>query len=236
MLNRNIRRKLYEYVVEALGMRIVKGTYTPDETLPNEDALCREFDVSRGVLREATKVLTEKGLIRSRPKVGTQVQPRTAWNLFDADVLVWTLEAGDKIEFLQHVTEVRRVIESEAARLAAERAEKEEIASLKEAYRELENYLKTDEGYDYELYLDMDIRFHTLILEASRNELLAQIGHTMRQAVQTARRADIRTIDVQRDSLRYHLDMVDAIAGHDPDRASAASGDMFDQVWRHIPR
>lgn len=236
MRHQNIRRKLYQYVVEALGVRIVKGAYRPGETLPNEDALCNEFDVSRGVLREATKVLTEKGLIRSRPKTGTRVQPRSAWNLFDADVLVWTLRAGDKIAFLQSVTEVRRIIESEAARMAAMRAGELEVAALQRAYSELADSLADEDAFDYETYLELDMRFHSGVLEASHNELLAQIGRTMRQAVQTARQADSRSIAILRESLPHHLAMVEAISRRDPDGALAAARGMFDQVWRHIPR
>jgi DNA-binding FadR family transcriptional regulator len=236
MRHQNIRRKLYQYVVEVVGVRIVKGDYRPGETLPNEEALCSEFDVSRGVLREATKVLTEKGLIRSRPKTGTRVQPRSAWNLFDADLLVWTLRAGNKIAFLQSVTEVRRIIESEAARLAATRAGELEVAALQRACSELADFLADEGAFDYETYLELDMQFHSGVLEASHNELLAQIGRTMRRAVQTARQADSRSIAILRESLPHHLAMVEAIARRDPERAHAAARDMFDQVWRHIPR
>ena len=86
MLNRNMHRKLYEYVEEMIGLRIIKGEYRPRDTLPNEDALCTEFGVSRGVIREAVKVLHKKGLVLPRPKIGTQIQPTSQWNLFDADV------------------------------------------------------------------------------------------------------------------------------------------------------
>ena len=71
MLSKNVRRKLYEYVVDELGLRIIRGDYLPGNTLPNEDSLCKELHVSRGVLREAMKVLIRKGLLESRPKTGT---------------------------------------------------------------------------------------------------------------------------------------------------------------------
>ena len=99
MINKNKRYKLYEFVVEDLGLKIIKGDYKPGDTLPNEEILSQEFDVSRGVLREATKVLVKKGLIRLKPKIGTQIQPKRQWNLFDPDVLVWKFEAGDKMKF-----------------------------------------------------------------------------------------------------------------------------------------
>jgi DNA-binding FadR family transcriptional regulator len=235
MLKNPLPRKLYEYVVEEIGLRIIKGEYKPGETLPNEDALCKQYDVSRGALREATKLLTQKGLIRTRPKTGTRVQPHQKWNLFDADVLLWKLETGDKLDFLKEVTEVRRIIESQATKFAAKRASDDEIALIRKCYHKMEQALKIETEYDYESYLPLDMAFHTAILDACHNELLAQIGHTMRQAVVTARKADIQDYDIQRESLIHHLQMIDAISKGDAETAFQASENMFDQVWQHIP-
>jgi len=236
MLNKPVHRKLYEYVVEEIGFRIMNGDIQPGQTLPNEDALCGQFGVSRGVLREATKVLSQKGLIRVRPKTGTLVQKRRDWNLFDADVLIWKLKAGDRLAFLQNVTEVRRIIESEAARYAAERAQRDEIETIRRRYEKLNETLADEVNYDYETYLEADMAFHSAILDACHNELLAQIGHTMRQAVQTAREADIRDLRVLRNSLPFHLEMLHAIEHQDANGAYAAARAMFDQVWRSIPK
>lgn len=235
MLAIKAHRKLYEYVVEEVGRRIVEGRYRVGEILPNEDLLCKEFEVSRGVLREAAKVLTQKGLINVKPKIGTQVQHRRDWNLFDADVLLWKLGAGDKAEFFRDVTEVRRIIESEAARITARRADTEEVSAIQTYYREMADTIADEVVYDYEEYLRLDMKFHTAIMEASHNELLAQIGHTMRLAVQTARRMDVRDIQVQRESLPHHAAIVDAIAGRAPDAAYLAAQKLFDQVQRHFP-
>ncbi len=234
MNTRPMHRKLYEYVVEEIGLRIMKGDARPGDTLPNEDALCKQYGVSRGVLREATKVLTQKGLIRTQPKVGTRIQPRENWNLFDADVLLWKLKVGNKLDFLKNVTEVRRIIESEAARYAAQRTDKKEIGNIRACYEQLAGTLEDEVSYDYDTYLESDMAFHAAILSACRNELLAQIGYTMRQAVHTARKADTHDIDTQRESLPFHRSMLEAIATHDTEKAYQASQAMFDQVWEHL--
>jgi len=231
-----MHRKLYEHVEEAIGLRIIKGEYKPNDTLPNEEALCAEFGVSRGVIREAVKVLNKKGLVWPRPKIGTQIQPKTHWNLFDADVLVWKLEAGQHLRFLQKVTEVRRIIESEAAKLSAERATLEEIDDIQKICDRLEGILSDKEKFNFEEYIHVDMAFHTAILEGSHNELLAQIGRTMRDAVQTARQADIHDIGVLLASQPFHAAIIRAIARNDPDKAYTASRAMFDQVWENIPQ
>ena len=235
MLKKPFHRRLYEYVVEEIGVRIIKGEYKPGDTLPNEETLCMQFDVSRGALREATKLLAQKGLIRVRPKTGTVVQPPQEWNLFDAEILLWKLETGDKLDFLKKVTEVRRIVESQAVKFTAKRADDADIKSIRNCYYKMEKALNVESEYDYETYLQLDMAFHIQILNACHNELLAKIGHTMRQAVVAARKADIKDFEIQRDSLVYHLQMIDAISKGDPEAAYQASENMFDQVLQHSP-
>jgi len=235
MPDKNMHRKLYEYIEEAIGLRIIKGEYKPKDTLPNEEALCAEFGVSRGVIREAVKVLNKKGLLCPRPKIGTQIQPRSQWNLFDADILVWKLKAGQQLRFLKEVTEVRTIIESEAAKFSAERATEEEIVEIQNLCHRLKDILNDEVKFNYEGYLQIDMAFHTAILEASQNELLAQIGRTMRHAVQTARQADIHDIATLSASQPFHDAVMKAIVRKDPESAYTASRKMFDQVWKHLP-
>jgi DNA-binding FadR family transcriptional regulator len=229
------RRKLYEFVVDEIGKQIIAGSYAPGQTLPNEDALCRQFQVSRGVLREATKVLINKGLICSRPKIGTQVRDPRDWNLFDEDVLIWKLKTTDRHAFLRHITEVRRIIETEALALAAARASDPEIEDIMTLYQALTASLDDKKTYLYANYLRADMQFHTAILEASHNELLAQIARTMRQAVITGRQLDTQDITILRDSLPHHRAMVDALTARNETRARQAALQMFAQVMRHLP-
>lgn len=236
MPHSHMHRKLYEYVEEEIGLRLIKGDYKPGDTLPNEEELCTEFGVSRGVIREAVKVLNKKGLVLPRPKIGTQIQPENQWNLFDADVLVWKLKAGQQLRFLKKVTEVRTIIESEAAKLSAERATEEEIGKIQTLFNRLDDILKDEVRFNYESYLQIDMAFHIAILDASHNELLAQIGRTMRHAVQTARRADIQDIGTLLTSQPLHAAVMKALTRKNPKDAYIASREMFDQVWANLPK
>lgn len=229
-------RKLYQYTVEEIGLRILKGEYGVGETLPNEDTLSKELDISRGVLREATKVLTQKGLIRTRPKVGTQVTNRSEWNLFDPELLTWRLQIEGRFTFLKQVIEVRRIIESEAARFAAMRADDRAIARIRDRLTEMLDFLSAKTDYDYQTYLIKDMAFHTSVMEAGGNELLSQIASTMRQALHTARQMDNRDPEIHLQSMDFHQAIYNAIRSHDADTAYRISQEMFDHVWRHIPR
>ena len=236
MQTKSYHRKLYQYIVEELGQRIVQNIYPAGQVMPTEDKLCRELGVSRGVLREANKVLAQKGLIQTRPRIGSQVLTRENWNLFDPDVIVWRLQVEDKTAFLKNVTEVRRLIESEAARQAAVRAHANEVDEIRESLSNMQTVLGNNDHYVYEEYLTIDIAFHAAIMKASHNELLSQIGFTMRAAVLKARENDTADIDIQRASLPFHAAITEAIVNKTPEAAFKASQAMFDHVWQTIIR
>jgi DNA-binding FadR family transcriptional regulator len=72
-----------------LGRRIVGGELRPGDVLPREELLAEQMNVSRTALREAMKVLSAKGLVETRTKVGTRVRDPRYWHQLDADVLAW---------------------------------------------------------------------------------------------------------------------------------------------------
>src|SRR6201999_1764326 len=84
-----IQHDLHGRVAYELGTEILRGDFPPGSTLPREAELMERFGVSRTVLREALRTLTSKGMIESRPKVGTRGRIKSAWNLLDADLLDW---------------------------------------------------------------------------------------------------------------------------------------------------
>jgi DNA-binding FadR family transcriptional regulator len=222
------RRGLHGAIVHDIGMRIIRGDLRPGESLPSEEELGGAPGISRTVLREAIKVLAAKRLVESRPKTGTRVLPRRDWNLMDPDVLAWRLEANPDEQFFTDVIELRRIIEPEAARLAASRATAEEIGELRTIFETMEAAVN-----DADAYLPPDIRFHTLILEASHNELLAQVG-TMLRAV--FRALFIRTAATRSGALSFHREIVDAIEAHDSDAAEQATRALIDDTAASLTR
>src|SRR5688572_7657161 len=87
-------------VAREIGRRILRGDYPPGAIIPNEAEWSQAYAVSRSAVREAIKMLTAKGLLSSRPKIGSRVEPRGRWNLLDRDVLSWYLVSPDRGGFL----------------------------------------------------------------------------------------------------------------------------------------
>src|SRR5258708_16984803 len=132
------RQNLPEQVVQQIGLSIMRNDFKPGDALLSEPELSLQFNVSRPVLREALKLLVAKGLIESRPKIGTHVRPRTDWNLLDPDVLAWQYEIGPDKSFLQTVCEVRLMFEPMTAKYAATRATADEIDFIEECCQRLQ--------------------------------------------------------------------------------------------------
>ena len=85
--------RLSTEIALAVTQDIVGGRIEAGATLPSEPALCATFGVSRPVVREALKLLEQRGLIGIRRGDGTTVLPRMKWNLLDPDVLRIALES-----------------------------------------------------------------------------------------------------------------------------------------------
>src|SRR6201993_3742895 len=93
-------------VARSIGIDIIAGRYAEGTRLPGDAELTATFGVSRPVLRESVKTLVAKGLLSTKARGGTVVRERGAWNLFDADVLAWHLDAGIDRRFLGDFAEI----------------------------------------------------------------------------------------------------------------------------------
>jgi len=172
-------RNLHGQVVNELGKRIAGGTYPAEALLPNEEHLCEELQVSRTALREAVKVLAAKGLLESRPRIGTRVRARDHWNLLDPDILAWRCATGADAEFLRHLTELREIIEPAAASLAAGSRSPAQLASIGAALQAMENSTTLAQ------WVEADLAFHTAILKGTNNPLLMPLAAIIGSALES---------------------------------------------------
>src|SRR4051794_14677016 len=115
----NLARAVTAELVE----RIVRGVHPSGTPLPAEPALCDAFSVSRTVIREAVKILQEKGLVQVRQGSGTIVTPPTRWDMLDELVLAATIAEDESLAILDDLVVTRRVLESDMANFAARLAD-----------------------------------------------------------------------------------------------------------------
>jgi DNA-binding FadR family transcriptional regulator len=211
------RQNLTEQVVREIGLSIMRSEFKPGDTLASEPELSLQFQISRPVLREALKILSSKGLLESRPKTGTRVRPRADWNILDPGVIGWLFEVGPDPSFLDALCEVRLMFEPLAARLATTRATDEEIQTIEECYRRM------DEGVGFpDAYIPADLAFHAAICAAAHNEILQKITATLTTSLQVSRIITSRLPGANLAAMPVHRAVMEAISRRD-ERAAETS-------------
>jgi DNA-binding FadR family transcriptional regulator len=224
-LSQHRPRGIHGQTVETLASRIMSNEY-PEGTILDLPTLRAELDLSLTALREALKVLTAKGMIDARQKRGTFVQPRTSWNMLDADVMRWHTATSADPALFDQLTEVRAVVEPAAARMAAERATDEDIAALSEAL----DAMAAADGVD--AAVAADITFHRRLLLATHNDFLAQIAQII--AIGLAERDKFVHHANPSDPVPSHSPVLEAVTAHDPDAAERAMRALVDQSMQDL--
>jgi GntR family transcriptional repressor for pyruvate dehydrogenase complex len=177
----------YEAIVEHYVARIVDGELAPGDRLPREQDLAEEFDLSRGVAREAIRALQERGLVRVTHGRGQHVADLGDWKVLDPDVLASMLTSADGRDLLDELVECRLVCEVDAAGLAAERATEEELGVIADRYAVLRKRRDTVERpAALAAALAAERAFHETIVAAAHNRPLAQMLRPVLAALEQA--------------------------------------------------
>ena len=215
--------RIHGQVVRAIAIRILSGEFRPGSLLPSESELCESLRISRSALREAIRVLSAKGLVRTRPRVGTLVREIEDWSLLDPEMLEWSMACPPSPEFVRSLLEARRVIEPAAARFAALRASARDVAELEAAYERME---RTPE--DLVAFNEADVDFHRGLLRASHNLIFQQMWTTISAALAYSFRISTGQARSPADSLPFHREVVERIRLRDPEGAHSSMSRLLD--------
>ena len=211
-------------VVDTVGRWILGGTYAPGQLLPREDDLANELKVSRTSVREAVKVLSAKGLLDVKRRVGVRVRPRDDWNLLDPQVLSWHPDVGRDTELIAGLIEARRIIEPAAAALAASRATAADLARIERAYEGMERNLRIDLA----ACCDADLQFHVGLVAASHNVVLKGLTGTIEAALRATFAITNRLATAQSRALAAHKAVLECVRLRDVEGARAAIVGLLD--------
>jgi len=205
-------RPAHEIIAEALHRRIALGGYEPGESLPSERELAETLGIGRATLRAALRLLTEQGLVSTRPgrAGGTTVLAA------DRDTPAGGRVEAERERELHEVGDVRQVLEPLSARRAAEQISSDDAAALQR--------LAGQQAIGIEAFTTLDTRFHIAVAAATGNPLLRSLIERAREnffdwANALWFRMDLR----ERDDLGAVLDH--SLAEHRPIAAAIAAGD-----------
>ncbi|MGN0920951.1 MAG: FadR/GntR family transcriptional regulator [Cellvibrio sp.] len=226
ILDRNFN--LSQRMVQELGRSIICGDFS-NQGLPTEAELCERFGVSRSAVREAVKMLSAKGLVTSKPRQGISILPEEDWNIFDPDLLRWSLESSPSRLVLKEFLQMRMAIEPEACALAARYASAEKINAIEAA---LEKMRLADDNSEEHVQADID--FHVSILYASNNRFYIRL----RDFIQTALRVSIsHTTPIKGNHhavYEDHAKIFNAIKNRNPERAKHAMHLLIDEALSFV--
>ncbi len=211
-------------ILDALGSQIVRGDHLSGANLPTEQELATQFHAGRNAVREAVKILTGRGFVRTERRAGTIVLPESSWNLLDPSVLGWLLlHPKHRDRAVAELTALRGLLEPEIAALAATNATTTEILRVFEAYEQMEEY-----AGDRKRAIEADISFHRRLAEASHNALLQTVMRCfevlLRANFELVMAIDGRFIR----NLVEHKVVAEAVHARDPRAARAAMGKLLD--------
>lgn len=118
--------KTYQYIVMQIQEAIEQGLLKYGDKLPSEFELANQFGVSRSSVREALLILEFMGIVETKKGSGTEISDPTRDNI----VHRLSQFIGDSNDFILHLFEVRKIIETQAAKLAAERGSEEDFSKM----------------------------------------------------------------------------------------------------------
>lgn len=214
-----------------IGVAIVTGRHEPGSGLPGEIDLAERFNVSRSVIRESLRMLAAKGLVESRPKAGTRVRERQAWNLLDPELLGWMFEGEPPpITFVHSLFQLRMIVEPAAAELAATLRTPRQLTRMGHALEEMARL-----GLDNEAGRAADQNFHAVILEATGNELLVSLSASIAAAVRWTTFFKYRA-GAPRDPVAEHQLLFEAIARSDGPGARTATETLVELARQDTER
>ncbi len=221
--------KLADAIADHVEKLILEGVLRPGEKLAAERELAEKFDVSRPTWREALEKLQSKGLLETT-KSGTVVAhflsplSRPLAELF-----------SDKPRVTSDYFEYRRIIEGQAAALAASRATDVDRSALKSV---CERMLRAHEIEDPAEEAEADVDFHLAIYEAAHNVVLLHVmrvfSELLRHEVLYNRNELYQRLGVRDQLLKQHLAIADAIQIGDPRLAEKAASEHINYTFKTV--
>jgi DNA-binding FadR family transcriptional regulator len=219
--------RIHGTIARDIGLRIVSGRHKPGYLLDNEIGASERLGVSRTAYREAVRILSAKGLVHSRPKVGTRVSNPEEWHLLDPDVLSWMFEFNPDDKLLEDLFELRKMVEPQAAALAAARRTDDQLEIMRRALAEMGKHtLATEAGRV------ADRQFHTALLRAGDNAFLMTLASGIAAAIHWTTVYKQRENPSPRDPLQDHEQVFRAIAAGNAAKAHKAMYKLLELAFQ----
>ncbi len=223
-------QKSYEHVVEQIESAICDGALKAGERLPSEMKLKEMFDTSRGTVREALRVLEQKGLvgIKTGVKGGARVKEANTEAMSDSMGLL----IRHKKVSLTHLAQFRTLLEGHAAEQAARAASKADIQGLKDILADIHTLVAADPD-SWDEFNGLDARFHKALARIGKNPLILANLDTIHENIHSYFHLYLPfSRDLLDDDVRDLENILAAVEKKDAKRAGELARDHVDKFSR----
>jgi GntR family transcriptional regulator, transcriptional repressor for pyruvate dehydrogenase complex len=214
--------KVFEQIEQQIEQRILSGELRSGDRLPTERELAEQFHASRTAVREAMKLLAQKGLVDMRPGRGTIVIDGTSRAMRHSLGLM--MKIGQTVNS-SSLVEVREILEPEIAALAALRATEEHIAAMREAVAIMDANLN-----DADAYITADNDFHRALAEGTQNVLILALVDSIVDLLSEQRKHIFSVSGGPQRGQIHHKHILETIIQRDPEAARQAMHAHLHQV------
>jgi GntR family transcriptional repressor for pyruvate dehydrogenase complex len=218
------RRKVYELISEHMASQISERALKPGDALPTERDLAESYRVGRSSVREALRMLESKGLIKPSGN-GAFAVAEYGNPLSHSLNFLLTLEEVSLLE----IYEVRKILEVEAAGLAASRRTDRDLAHMSAAIDEMIAGLSSQERY-----IEADLQFHLAVATATGNRIASRMMDAIRDLLHRALASIYHIPGSPQRSIAQHREILEAIASADAEAARARMREHLLRVERDI--
>lgn len=169
-----VRQKLSDQVFDRLWELVQSGELAPGDFMPSERDLMERFSVGRPAVREALQSLANKGVISISHGERSKVNKLTAGIAFDQVDNIARLLLSTEPSNLEHLKELRKILEAGSMRIAAQQCTPADIAKLRDLVTDQRSKLGQDQAF-----IEADIAFHVAISEITGNPLIQSVTQAM---------------------------------------------------------
>lgn len=194
--------RYHDAIIAAIREMVMKGELVEGQTIPSERDLAEAFNVSRGPVREALKILEYLGILENRRRDGMVLRKLEVRELYEK--LDFALSFDQ--ENLRELFEVRLHLEPVAAALAAERRGEAELEEMRQAVALMQAFLAHQEPF-----YDASYRFHEALFGATHNRVLVSIHYNLAEQLRLSRRVTLSLPRRLQKSLQFHEKLLVAI-------------------------
>ena len=218
---------LYEQIADKLEDMILASGFAEEAKLPSEQTLAERFSVSRNVIREALKLLKERGLIEYRNGTGSYITKPEAANLSD---VISRMVVLDNIDY-KAIYDVRIILETAACRKAARCVTEEQLAEMDDLLERLK-----DRSISILERRETDFEFHVAIARATGNPLLEILVQAMKNVFMSMIEKGIFLSGGIDDAIMRHGNIMEGLREHDSIKAEDAMYDHLEFSKKNVEK